>query len=553
MRRNWNFVFFVALALVELFSPGRLLAQGREEYGLPESWVDHVRREGAVVDLSLKDAIKLALTNNLEIAIEEFNEDLNRERIINTRGFYDPVLNLRVGWSSRETPTTSILTAGAGIPINTFNQLEMNSSLEQNVPGGGAFSLSFNNNRSATNSIFNFMNPQFGSNFDLTFRQPLWRGFLQTQTERQLRIQNLNSQITESQFRRKVSEIVQQVENQYWELVFAIENHEIQRQSMHLAIVQHENNKKRVEIGVSAPIEVTSSRADVASREQEMIQAEVRIINSQNALKRMLAPDPRATIWNLTLIPTDRPQVKELQITMEQAMETALQRRPEIEEVHLRLQQNGVDREYYKKQGKPSLNLTGNTSWTGRAGRIFRDVFIDRDGDGVPETRAGREPNPGNPFFGDFGNAWSQVFGFEYFNYGVFLDIQIPLRNRSNQAQLAETGINERQLLSQLKNQQQLIIVDVRNAYESIATQKKRLEAARMARQLSQEQLEGETKRFQAGLSTNFEVLRYQRDLALTQVQELRALIDYQQALTALEKAMYTIIDSNDIALAKER
>lgn len=550
MRRLMLITVFL-LTVIGLI-PAAVYAQ-TDPFATPESWVQRVRREGAVLDLTLKDAIKLALTNNLEIAIQEFNEELNRERIVNTRGFYDPIMNLRAGWSASTVPTTSILTAGAGIPLNTFNRLLLNSSVQQNIPGGGAFTLSFNNDRGASNSIFSFMNPQFGSNFDVTVRQPLWRGFRKTQTERQLKIQNLDSRITDSEFKQKVSEIVQQVQNQYWELVFAIENHEIQRQSMELAIIHHRNNQKRVEVGVTAPIEVTSSRADVASREQEMIQGEVRIINAQNALKRTLANDPKASLWNLTLIPADRPGIKELQITLDQAIETALERRPELEQLRLRVEQNDVNREYLKKQGKPSVDLTANASWTGRAGQIFQDVFIDRDGDGVPETRAGRAPNPNNPFFGSLGNAWQQVFGFDYLNYGVFVDVQIPLRNRSNQAQLAEAAINERQLLSQLKNQQQMIIVDVRNAFEGISTQKKRLDAARMARQLSEEQLQGETKRYEFGFSTNFEVLRYQRDLAAAQVQELRALLDYQQALTSLEKAMYTIIDSNDIALAKQK
>ena len=112
-------------------------------------------------------------------------------------------------------------------------------------------------------------------------------------------------------------------------------------------------------------------------------------------------------------------------------------------------------------------------------------------------------------------------------------------------------GISERQLNSQMKNQQQMVIVEVRNSYETIATRKKSLEAARAAHRLAQEQLDGENKRFEAGLSTNFEVLRFQRDLANNQVSELRAQVDYELALTSLQKAMYTIIDENDILFAR--
>ena len=176
---------------------------------------------------------------------------------------------------------------------------------------------------------------------------------------------------------------------------------------------------------------------------------------------------------------------------------------------------------------------------------------MDTDGDGVPDTRLQNVSQPSNPFYGSFGNSWGQVFGFDYINYTLGVSVEIPLRNRANEAERARILIRERRLASQLNNQQQMIIVEVRNAYESIVTQRKRLEAASVARQLSEAQLEGENKRFQAGLSTNFEVLRYQRDLSHAQVQELRARVDYQQAVTDLEKAMYTIVDNNDIVLAR--
>ena len=517
----------------------------------PESWLDRTRRESPVLDISVKDAIRLALTNNLEIAIEDYNEDLNFQQILSTKGFYDPRLSVEVGWDSTESPARSILDAGQGIPVNATNRVYFDTSLLQNLPTGSSLTLSFNNNRFSTNSAFSFMNPSFGSNFGIFLRQPLWRGFIKTQTKRQLKLYNLEIEISDSQFQQKVSEIVQQVQNQYWELVFAIESYEAIRKSMELAIIQHENNQKRVKIGVMAPIEITASRAEVAIREQEMIQSEVQIITSQNWLKRYLAPDPKASIWNLTLIPTQRPQVQELTITLDDAITKALARRPELQQNRLAREQIEVDREFYRQEGKPTFDLVASLTNTGRAGEIFGSQFLDTDGDGVPDTKIDNVPQPSNPFFGSFGNSWGQVFGFDYINYTVGVRVEIPLGNRTNEADRASLSVRERRLVSQLKNQQQLVMVEVRNAYESIATQRKRLDAARIARQLSEAQLEGENKRFEAGLSTNFEVLRYQRDLSQSQLQELRALVDYQQVVTDLEKAMYSVVESSDIILAR--
>jgi outer membrane protein len=522
-----------------------------DAYQLPDSYETRVRQTGAVLEVSLQDTIRMALTNNLEIAIEDFNEDLYRERIIGVKGFYDPRLNFQIGWDSSETPARSVLDAGSGIQVTSSDRLIMSSQLQQQIVGGGMLTANFNNNRQSSNSTFSFMNPSYGSTLAVRFDQPLWRGFLQTNTERELKITNLDLQISDSQFKQKVSTILHQVENQYWELVYAIENHETRRQAMEVAIVQYNNTRKRVEIGVLAPIEITQSRTNVATLEQQMIQSEVNIIEAQNALKGMLAPDPRASLWNLTMLPTDRPQMKDVIITMEDAIARALERRPEMQQLNIQAEKVEVDRAFYRKQGKPAFNLVAGLSSVGNAGRIRGSEFIDTDGDGVPDTRIDGVLLPSHPFYGSFGNAWGQTLGFDYLNYQVYLNVEIPLKNRSNDANLAQLGINERRLNSQVKNQQQQVIVEVRNAYESITTQKKSLEAARVARQLSEEQLSGETKRFEAGLSTNFEVLEYQRSLAESRVRELRALIDFQKALTALEKAMYTIVDDNDITLAR--
>ncbi|GAB4241854.1 MAG: hypothetical protein Kow00109_17490 [Acidobacteriota bacterium] len=521
------------------------------EVATPEAYTERVKKEGPFLELSLRDAIRMALSNNLQLEIENYNEDMNRFRVLGTKGYYDPVLQVSFGWNSTKRPSTSILDAGARIPTSIFKRWTFSSSLRQNLAWGSTLDISFDSNRATTNSAFTFMNPQFGSNFAVTWVQPLWRGFRETQTERQLKIYNLDTRISDMQFRQRVSDVIEQVQRQYWELVYAIENYEARRRSLDLAVIQYRNNQKRVETGVMAPIEITSSRAEVATREQELIASEVQIINAQNGLKQLLAPDPKAPIWGMSLIPTEKPEVQDIRVTLDEAIQMALERRPELEQLRLELEKTAIDRKFYRKEGKPSVDLRLGITSTGTAGKVFGQQLIDADKDGVPEQVIPNVPLPEAPFYGDFGKSWSQTFGFDYVSWVAAIDVEIPLRNRSNEAQLAQTALTERQNLSRLKQQQQAIMVEVRNAFEEILTRKKALEAARVARELSEEQLAGETKRFEAGLSTNFEVLRYQRDLADAQVRELRAMVDYQIALAALQRAMFTIIDENDIVTAR--
>jgi HAE1 family hydrophobic/amphiphilic exporter-1 len=522
----------IALALILSSLP--LYAQEEaaeaEDYKVPDAYVEQVKAGGAILELSLADAIRLSLTNNLEIEIENYNEELNKQRVFGTKGFYDPVFTATIGWNEARSPTTRLLEAGT-IAVFERDGFLFNSAFAQSIPWGGNYQIAFNNSRNLTNDTSATINPAYNAGLRFTFNQPLLRGFKQTQTERQFKLFNLDTEISDRQFQQRVSEIVEQVENQYWELAYAIENYEARRRSLELAIVQYRNNRKRVEIGVMAPIEITSSRAEVATREQEMIASRVDIINAQNQFKRLVAPDPQASLWELSMIPTERPGIKDLTITLDEAISTALKRRPELDQINLELEKNQVDRKYYQRFGKPAIDFQAVLNPIGTSGDDIR----------------GEE----SPFNGTITTAWSQMVGFDYINWQVGVNVEIPLRNRENESQLAQLAIADRQMMSRMKDTQQLVIVDVRTAYESITTRKEGLEAAQVARELSEEQLEGENKRFEAGLSTNFEVLRYQRDLADAQVRELRAIVDYQLALTSLRTAMFTIVDENDIVTAR--
>ena len=513
-----------------------------QEFPASRPYVERVRSEGRHLDLSLKEAVRLALTNNLEIAIEDFNEDVTEQRIFQTRGDYDPVLSFTTGWNSSEWPSTSILDAGRNVPTFLRRGLEVNSSVRQPVKGGGTLQLALSNDRNSTNSAFSIINPNYETFFNFSFSQPLWRGFRQTPTERQLKLYNLDRHINESEFEERVSGIILRLQNEYWELVSAIDNHETRRQSREQAVLQHELNKRRVAVGISAPMEVSRTRAEVSKREQVTIQAEVQIAVRQNALKRLLTSDRSAPLWNLRLIPTDRPRIRPVGITLDEAIGQALKRRPELERLNLALEKNRVDRDYYKKEGKPQINLRANVGSYGRSGQVFKNVDLF--------GALTREPDPSNPFYGNFGNSMGQALGFDYISYGIFVDVEIPLRNRRNEGRLAETAIDQRRLQHRRREQEQLIVEEVRNAYERLGIQKRELDMSALAVRFAQEQLELETKRFKAGLSTNFELLQYQRDVAEARLVELRSQIDYQLALTGLRKAMNTIIDDQDVAIA---
>lgn len=546
----------LALPLSGALAQEQAAAQEPDPYGtreqIRESYVERVRAQGDFLELSLNDAIRLALTNNLDIAIQNYNEQLNRQSIIQAKGAYDPTLSFSVGINSSSNPNTSVLDAGEGIDVSTRDGFTWDTTYNHPLKFGGRLTLSMNNSRSSSNNAFSTLNPSYDSRFNISFTQPLWRGFINTSTERSIKLSNLDLEISDIDFEKRVSEIVRSVRDRYWDLVLSIQTHDAERRSMNLAIVSYEDSKKRVEIGIEAPIEITSSRSEVASREQVMIQSEVGIVDAEADLKNLLAPDPTASIWDLRLIPTDTPQLTAPTFTLPDAIEAAVQNRPEIQSYMKQLEKLEIDRKFYKREGKPTVDLVLRYGSTAVAGEAFGRTVIDTDNDGIPDTTVNL-PNPTSPFQGNLGNSLVDAFKFNFTNYSIAANVTIPLRNRSNGANLARVNIDEQRMRSQLRQTHQTIAVEVRKAYQQIEIQKKRLEAARISRQLAEEQLDGENKRFQAGLSTNFEVLRIQRDVATTRKDELAAEIAYVKALTALEQAMYTLIENSDIAVAKNQ
>ena len=513
---------------------------------LTESYVDRIRRQGSFLELSLNDAIRLALTNNLDIAIQNYQEELNRNSILGIKGFYDPQVSFTVGWNSSTSPATSVLDAGGGIAVRQSDGFTWNNSISQQIPYGGRLDLSVNNSRTFSNSSFSTFNPSFGTRFNIQLTQPLWRGFINTQTERSLKLQNLDLELTDLAFEERVSGVVRQVQDRYWDMVGAINSYDAARRSMNLAIIRYKDSQKRVEIGIEAPIEITSARSEVAGRQQSMIQTEVGISDADNDLKNLLAPNTDDPMWDLQVIPTDRPNIEDIQLNLKESIQSALQRRPEMREYTKEFERIAINRKFLKREGKPRVDLNFNYGSQGQAGEST--ISIDTDGDGLPDTTV---PNPDNAFPGNFTNSIGRAFGFDFTNYNISATITVPLKNRSNAANLAAEAINERMLQSQVRQTQQQIAVEVRKAHRQIEIQKERLNASRVARELAEEQLDGENKRFEAGLSTNFEVLRIQRDLADAIQNELAAEIDYVKSITSLRQAMYTLIESNDLVLAK--
>ena len=505
---------------------------------LPLSPIEQAEKDGTALRLSLKDLTRLALQNNLDIAISDTNEELFHQRIVQSHGPYDPALSVGLGYQSNKRPNTNLTNRSTRGDFNTTNLANWNFQFTQNIPTGGGIVGTYNSNRSDTNQQFALFSPQYTTSLNLQITQPLNRNRRIDQIRGAIRLANLDTKINDSQFKQTVSSTIANIQGMYWDLIGAIRDFTIKRDSVKLAQISLQNNIKEVEIGVQPNISITEARAEMANREVDMITSRNSIVVAENNLRAAIAPDRNAEIWQKVVVPTDTPDFRDYPVVLDQAIAAALQNRPELEQFGLQLEENAVNHRLGQNQKKWQFDLVASIGTAGVAGPQSVD----------PETG---QPLIVPSLIGGIGVANSTLFTGGFTNWFTGFNIQIPLRNRSLDAQLAQLQIQRQQVEMNRTNTEQKIMVQVRNSIEDLETNKQRVKTAQVALQLSSEQLDGETKRFMAGMSQNFLVLQRQQDLANAKGVELQALIAYNKSIINLQQAMYTLLESNDFQIAK--
>jgi HAE1 family hydrophobic/amphiphilic exporter-1 len=511
-------------------------AQATQVPSLPMSPIEQAEKDGTALHISLKELTKLALQNNLDIAISDTNEAMYQQKVIQTYGYYDPTISLSLAAGRTKSANTNITNQST----TTFNQRDAanwNFSITQFVPSGGGFTGIFNSSRSDTNQTASLFTPQFSSTAQFQFTQPLWRNRRVDQTRSTIKLANLDIKTNDSKFKQGVTNTIASIQSLYWDLVAAIRNYQIKRESVDLAKLTVEQNKAKVEIGTLASITVTEALATQAAREIDLIQAKETIQDTENNLRNMISSDRNADIWHQTIVPMDSPDFQEYKFGLDQAIETALKNRPELEQYDIQLQQSDITRQMQMNSKKWQFDVVGTVGSNGTAG---------------PQSLSSTgTPKIPLQFVGGILNAYKTIFTEGLYLWSVGINIQIPLRSRTMDSQLAQTEIARRQLLMNRTKTEQNIIVQVRTSVEALETSRQRVETGRISRQLAQEELDGETQRLDAGLSQNFLVLQRQADLSAAQGVELQALITYKKAVITLQQYVYNLLEANDFEIAK--
>jgi outer membrane protein TolC len=476
---------------------------------------------GAVLRLTADEAVRLALENNLGIQAERLAPQINTLAISQARSAYAPALFTTFNTRSSTQPPSSFITGGSAVLTNeSFSQ---SGGIQQFIPwGGGQYSLSLDGGKITTSAIDSRFNPQLSSTLAASYTQPLLRNFTFDNIRQQIETSRNNQVIADLGLREQVAITTQAVRNAYFDLIGAIEGQKVARQSLDLALASLKNNQTRVEVGTLAQIDIIEAEAEVAANEENLINAEARIKTIEDRLRTLVLNPTQPDFWALRIEPADAPALTAIAIDVEAAIANALANRTDIARVKKQLDNVDLNIRLARNQKLPNLDLTANYNVIGVAGTQFEF------GQGFP-------PPVLNESQRSFTEALRDVFGQDFRTWSVRLNFSYPIGTSNAEAGLAASRLQRQQGNVSLRELELQVATAVRDAARQVETNLRRVEATRKARDRAERRLEAQEKRMTVGLSTTFELVQAQRDLARQRQQEVNAMIDYNRSIIAFE------------------
>ncbi len=511
--------------------------------------------------MTLREAIALALANNKDIEVARDNVKIAEYDLLSTRGAYDPRFSSQTYYEKLKTPATSFLSGASKVETSDFTGTARFEGLAPKY--GGAYHVDFSAVRQTSNSLFSVLNPQYPTALTFSYTQPLLRGLRFDLPRRQIEVAKKNLSLTDAQFRQRAIEVITSVQRTYWDLVFALRNLQIQRDSLNDSRDQLAHNRRMVAEGSLAPIDVVAAETQVANFEQAEFSALEDVNRAENNLKNMIAENQKAKLWDLSIIPTDQADLTLPDVSLTDAMSAAVQNRQELRQSDLAREINLLDQKLYRDQTKPEIDLVGSYGVVGNAGTLTStsnplsassDLVRARVND--LSVLAGLQPLPSSPtvsipsnLFGAYGQSLSNLGSNQYNNFRVGVAISLPLHNRTAEGQLGHSLVEGRRIATQRQQLEQLIQVEVRNALQSLTTASARLRSAAIARSSAEQQYESEKRKLDVGQSTVFLVLERQTALAAARGNELRAQTDLNKAIAELQRATGNSLSANNVTV----
>ncbi len=479
--------------------------------------------------LSLDQAIQPALANNTTIRIDELSYQNSWYNVLAAHSPFDPIFGANASAARGTSPQPSQL-GGASVLSSLGQTVGLN--LTQFLATGTTLTVGTSASRSSSNSSFNTFNPSYNSGLNFGVTQSLLRNRGLFINRAPIVIAQRGMQQSRDNFEAQVSSIIQQVVSSYWQVVLSQESLTVLRKSVDQAQASYDHDKRSLELGALPPYDIYRSESELATRKVAVIQGEYALKEAEDSFRQSIGADldPNVGAMDISLTEKAQPIGELLALDISQAIDRALAKRPELESQRLQLDVDDINIRLAHNQMQPNLTLSGSYSAGGLGGNEF--IFNNA----TPPVQIGVIP-------GGLGDALAQISSFQFPTYSASLTLSLPIRNRAAEAAVGSSQVNKKRDLFAQRATLQSIQLEARNAIHQLEQAKLSMGAAKIARDLTQKNLEAEQRKYDLGAETIFVLLDTQTQLANADLTLVQAQVSYQLALTAVQHATGELLE----------
>ena len=478
--------------------------------------------------LSLEQALRTAMQRNLGVELQSYDYRMSGHSLRSQYTLYDWFGQATIEHGEAEGATISQTEpTSSGVTRANFG-------VAQNLPAGGNYFLGLNSNRQTTVGGFTDVSPAYRPSLVFAATQPLARNFGIDVTRRGILIARNTLGINREQFRTALMDTAVSVEQAYLDLVYARRAVEVVKESLFLARDQARITQIRIDVGASAPLDILQPRVTIATTEEQLITSVALVRDAEDRLRALLNLDP--TEWDRPIVPTDPVEYTALPVNPETAVARALELRPELRQAELTTDTRRVQYVYARNQVLPQLDFNIDYSASGVAGR---SPIIDP----VTGQPTGRFNSTG------YGDALTQVFGNDFPSWTFGLQVGVPITNIGARAEARRAELDLKSSRVSQQQTRQSVTIAVRAAARDVETTSRTIVASRTAREAAERNLEAERRRYENGMTTNFQVLQIQQQLSDSRVRELQALVGDNQAVANYHRQVGDILEARNITI----
>lgn len=501
-----------ALVAIVLFWPATVAAQAAPASQTPPA--------GQVLTLTRDEAVQMALQNNPDLAAARYDPAISEARVAAAQSAFVPTLQTGFQRSNALAPPTNLFSGSAGLRTGVWSaNVGVNQVMRR---GGGNYTVGFDSSRTTSNSLLSSLNPALAARIQLTFSQPLLRDFHIDPLRAQVEIAQRNREIADAGLMETAATTTANAERGYWLLVAARALVEVQQRSLDLALELERTNQARVDVGQSPPLDLVAARAEVAQRREALIVARTNALTAEDVLRTLIIDPKRDDFWTLRIEPTDVVPPVGPALDVNGAVRVALAQRTDIVRARKSIDISETNIELSRSDTLPDLRVEANYLNDGAGGtRLIREG-------GFPGIITGSDHT-------GIGGLLGQVFNFDYPTWSLGVTFSYPLGKSLAEANLARARIEKDQAAARLRSVELTAVREIRVSALLVEQNQQRIETARLGRELAQQRLDAEQKRFEVGMSTSFLVIQAQRDLVVAANNELQATLDYQLALVQFQ------------------